>query len=418
LCKGTRCRQSWSPGSLGIGSVEGGGWRAHGRDNIARAPKAGIGFDYVHSLVDDHSRLAYSEILPDEKGHTCAGFLRRAAAYFHNRGITRIERVMTDNAWAYRSPCATYAPTSMPDKCSSDRITPGRTGKWNASTAPCKPNGPTARYSPPTTSARRPLHLGSRTTTLDAVTAHSAASHRSADCNQPDVWVHLGAAVSARRDLIVREVVLALAVGLAVAAVQIYFDGRSARRSDQLAAQLNAAAQRLENLRFVRDRSSPDPNTARPFAALDLAGQPLQGLDLVKADFTQADLHGADLHGTKLTNVLFDRTNLRNALLSALLDGAFFEGASLIDADLRNAALANANLSNTCLTGADLGESGLNGAFFDSANLTRADFAGAVLTGADLTGAKLDGAKLDGANFNEACWDTRTGRRRCRVDTY
>jgi transposase InsO family protein len=56
----------------------------------------------VHSLVDDHSRLAYSEILPDEKGHTCAGFLSRAAAYFRSRGIPRIERIMTDNAWAYR----------------------------------------------------------------------------------------------------------------------------------------------------------------------------------------------------------------------------------------------------------------------------------------------------------------------------
>ncbi len=62
----------------------------------------GPGFDYVHSLVDDHSRLAYSEILPDEKGTTCAGFLARAAAYFAAHGITRIERVMTDNAWAYK----------------------------------------------------------------------------------------------------------------------------------------------------------------------------------------------------------------------------------------------------------------------------------------------------------------------------
>ena len=56
----------------------------------------------MHSLVDDHSRLAYSEILPDEKGATCAGFLTRAAAYFVDHGIDRIERVMTDNAWAYR----------------------------------------------------------------------------------------------------------------------------------------------------------------------------------------------------------------------------------------------------------------------------------------------------------------------------
>jgi Integrase core domain len=55
----------------------------------------------VHSVVDDHSRLAYSEILPDEKGVTYAGFLSRAAAYFRDRGIDHIERVMTDNVWAY-----------------------------------------------------------------------------------------------------------------------------------------------------------------------------------------------------------------------------------------------------------------------------------------------------------------------------
>ncbi|MGF0116606.1 IS481 family transposase [Promicromonospora sp. Marseille-Q5078] len=82
---------------------DGGGWRAHGRglgDNRDR--EHGTGYDYVHSLVDDHSRLAYSEILPDEKGTTCAAFLDRAIAYFAAHGITRIERLMTDNAWAYR----------------------------------------------------------------------------------------------------------------------------------------------------------------------------------------------------------------------------------------------------------------------------------------------------------------------------
>ena len=79
---------------------DGGGWRAHGRGGRKR--KHRIGFDYVHSVVDDHSRLAYSEILPNEQGPTCAGFLRRAAAYFADHGITRIEQLMTDNAWAYR----------------------------------------------------------------------------------------------------------------------------------------------------------------------------------------------------------------------------------------------------------------------------------------------------------------------------
>jgi hypothetical protein len=53
-------------------------------------------------LVDDHSELAYSEVLTDGKGPTCAGFLARAAAFFAAHGITRLERVMTDNAWAYK----------------------------------------------------------------------------------------------------------------------------------------------------------------------------------------------------------------------------------------------------------------------------------------------------------------------------
>jgi transposase InsO family protein len=83
---------------------DGGGWRGHGGTitNHTSTHRAPVGYDYVHSLVDDHSRLAYSEIQPDEKGPTCAAFLTRAAAYFAAHGITRIERIMTDNAWAYR----------------------------------------------------------------------------------------------------------------------------------------------------------------------------------------------------------------------------------------------------------------------------------------------------------------------------
>lgn len=83
---------------------DGGGWKARGRAATSdqRHKKITVGYDYVHSLVDDHSRLAYSEILPDEKGPTCAAFLQRAAAYFAAKGIRRIERVMTDNAFAYR----------------------------------------------------------------------------------------------------------------------------------------------------------------------------------------------------------------------------------------------------------------------------------------------------------------------------
>jgi len=83
---------------------DGGGWRALGRAarETTRSRSSKLGYDYVHSLVDDYSRLAYSEILADEKGPTCAAFLDRAAAYFASHGIARIERVMTDNAWAYQ----------------------------------------------------------------------------------------------------------------------------------------------------------------------------------------------------------------------------------------------------------------------------------------------------------------------------
>jgi transposase InsO family protein len=111
--KQTACRyEKDRPGELvhmdvkKIGKIpDGGGWRAHGmaatKAEKMRQPK--IGYDYVHSLVDDHSRLAYAEILPDEKGPTCAGFLTRAADYFAQHGIARIERLITDNALAYRN---------------------------------------------------------------------------------------------------------------------------------------------------------------------------------------------------------------------------------------------------------------------------------------------------------------------------
>ncbi len=79
---------------------DGGGWRVHGRSEEVRGH--GIGYCDVHAAVDDHSRLAYAEVLPDEKGATAAAFLSRAAAYFASRGIERIEQVISDNAFAYR----------------------------------------------------------------------------------------------------------------------------------------------------------------------------------------------------------------------------------------------------------------------------------------------------------------------------
>ena len=60
-----------------------------------------VGWEYVHVAVDDHSRLAYAEVLFDEKASTAAGFLRRATAYYQRHGIS-VERVLTDNGSCYR----------------------------------------------------------------------------------------------------------------------------------------------------------------------------------------------------------------------------------------------------------------------------------------------------------------------------
>jgi transposase InsO family protein len=60
------------------------------------------GWEFVHIAIDDCTRLAYAEVLPDEKATTAIGFLRRALAFYHRHGIT-VERLLTDNGAAYRS---------------------------------------------------------------------------------------------------------------------------------------------------------------------------------------------------------------------------------------------------------------------------------------------------------------------------
>jgi hypothetical protein len=81
-----------------------GGWRAHGRGaaSISHDRATEVGYDYVHSQVDDHSRPGYPVVLADEKGTSCAALLARAAVHLAAHGITRIERLMTVNAWAGR----------------------------------------------------------------------------------------------------------------------------------------------------------------------------------------------------------------------------------------------------------------------------------------------------------------------------
>ena len=62
--------------------------------------REGVGYEFAHSIVDDHSRLAFSELHPDERAETVVGFTRRALRFFESHGI-RSQRLMTDNAWCY-----------------------------------------------------------------------------------------------------------------------------------------------------------------------------------------------------------------------------------------------------------------------------------------------------------------------------
>jgi transposase InsO family protein len=95
-----------------LGRIQGGaGKRFSG--GVKRNPKnsrvdaAGVerrvtGWDAVHVAIDDATRLAYAEVLPDEKAATAIGFLRRAIAYFQRHGVS-VERVITDNGAPYRA---------------------------------------------------------------------------------------------------------------------------------------------------------------------------------------------------------------------------------------------------------------------------------------------------------------------------
>jgi transposase InsO family protein len=82
------------------------GHRVHGQRGLQRSPrkdgKKTVGWEFVHVCVDDATRLAYAEVLADEKAITAVGFLRRAVAFYASYGITP-QRVMTDNGAAYRA---------------------------------------------------------------------------------------------------------------------------------------------------------------------------------------------------------------------------------------------------------------------------------------------------------------------------
>jgi len=78
------------------------GNRASQNKRRSRRRAGDLGWEFVHVCVDDATRLAYAEVLPNERGPTAAGFLRRAVKWFATFGV-KVERIMSDNGACYRS---------------------------------------------------------------------------------------------------------------------------------------------------------------------------------------------------------------------------------------------------------------------------------------------------------------------------
>ena len=112
---------------------DGGGWRMLGRQpGRANSGQRGRGYHYLHTALDDHSRLAYSELLTDERKDTAAAFWRRANTWFASHGVV-VRRVLSDNGSCYRSGAFAAA------------LGPAVTHKW---TRPYRPqtNGKVERF--------------------------------------------------------------------------------------------------------------------------------------------------------------------------------------------------------------------------------------------------------------------------------
>jgi uncharacterized protein YjbI with pentapeptide repeats len=203
-------------------------------------------------------------------------------------------------------------------------------------------------------------------------------------------------------------VVLAAVIGALFVAVQWRLDERRADREAQAAVTLANQAEQLENLRFMRDRSSPEP-IHRPFAGMDLdhvnfTGLQLAGSDLRGATISSSILDDIDLSGSVLTNAQIELSWSRNANLSGIdarctsdsdLDCWFLNFVTLVDADLSGADLRDTRISFSYLARVDLSGSDLRNATFDYRT---------VLSDVDLSSANLDGAVFDGICHSGVLW--------------
>jgi transposase len=172
---------------LGRISTRGAGHRATGSRSSRPRPwiegrhRGVTGFEYLHVLIDDHTRLAYAEVLETLTAKDAAAFLRRAVAWFAARGVD-VRAVMSDNGAAYVS--RLYARTLRELNLRHLRIKPNRpppTAKPNASSKHCSTNGHTHASTAAPTNEPQPYPSTSTATTTDDHTAASATNHRQRD---------------------------------------------------------------------------------------------------------------------------------------------------------------------------------------------------------------------------------------------
>jgi transposase InsO family protein len=137
-----------------------------------------LGDDYFHAIIDDHSRLAYGELLTDEKSDTVTAFLERALSWFAGHGIT-CRRPMTDGAWSYtRNTSLRHLLTARQIR---HIVTPPYTPRWNGKIErfhqTWNANRPKASATETAPLATEHCHTGSSTTTPAGPTAHSTTDH-------------------------------------------------------------------------------------------------------------------------------------------------------------------------------------------------------------------------------------------------
>jgi len=125
---------------------KGGGWRVNGVKGRVKNGKGGrprLGYAYIHSAIDAHSRLAYSEIHANEQATTAIAFWRRAREFFASYGIT-VEKVLSDNGMCYRAKDFTAELVAAGIKHRFTRpYRPQTNGRSNGSTEPSRTSGPT-----------------------------------------------------------------------------------------------------------------------------------------------------------------------------------------------------------------------------------------------------------------------------------